>query len=461
MAQASEDDSFHQRLLLRAAEAKQAGGQLDSTVWRQAFDEAVESRGFIPYAEAGGYVSGIGEVVDSVEALLAKGHAEAVIGLSEYGLEAIEEALENVDDSNGEMGSLLDRLQELHIAACRQAAPDPEDLARRLFEWELTGEGYVFHGAAASYAEVLGERGLTLYRRLAEAEWKKLPALAPGDDDPERYGKRYRITSIMETLAGLSGDLEALVEIKSRDLSLPQGFLEIAMLYKEAGHADRALDWSERGWRAFADGPRPDERLREFLADAYHDRDRHDEAMALIWEAFAGRPDFQSYRNLRGHATRSGNWPVWRDKALSHIRERISATIRKQPTRRQDFIAWAPSWSDRSALVEIFLWERNANAAWREAKEGGCSRELWLRLAKGREKAHPLDALAIYREDIPKLLEQTNDRAYREAMDLLHKVRRLFTALEQAEDFSRYMAGLRAAYRRKRNFIKLLDQAGW
>ena len=354
MAQARQDDSFHQRLLLHAAEAKQAGGQLNATVWRQAFDEAVESSGFVPYGEAGGYAGGIGEVVDSVEALLAKGHAEAVIGLSEYGLEAIEEALENVDDSNGEMGSLLDRLQELHLAACRQAAPDPEDLARRLFEWESTGEGYVFHGAAASYAEVLGERGLALYRRLAEAEWKKLPAVAPGNDDPDRYGKRHRITSIMEALAELSGDLEALVEIKSRDLSLPHGFLEIATLYKEAGQADRALDWAERGWRAFPGGTRPDERLREFLADAYHDRDRHDEAMALIWEAFVEYPDFQSYRNLHEHAKRSAAWPIWRDKALSHIRERISASIRKQTTKRQHFPPWTASWSDRSVLVETF-----------------------------------------------------------------------------------------------------------
>ena len=46
-------------------------------------------------------------------------------------------------------------------------------------------------------------------------------------------------------------------------------------------------------------------------------------------------------------------------------------------------------------------------------------------------------------------------------MDFLHKVRGLFGALEQTEDFSRYTAELRTAYRRKRNFIKLLDQEDW
>lgn len=33
----------------------------------------------------------------------------------------------------------------------------------------------------------------------------------PGDENPDRYGGRFRITSIMEALAEASGDLEALV----------------------------------------------------------------------------------------------------------------------------------------------------------------------------------------------------------------------------------------------------------
>jgi hypothetical protein len=81
---------------------------------------------------------------------------------------------------------------------------------------------------------VLGERGLAAYRRLAEREWKKVPVLGPGRDDPAKYGKRFRITHIMETLARESRDLEVLVAIKSRDLSLPYGYLQIAEAYNEA-----------------------------------------------------------------------------------------------------------------------------------------------------------------------------------------------------------------------------------
>jgi uncharacterized Zn finger protein len=457
VARSREDDGLHRQLVLRAARTKHK--QPDLRVWRQAIDEAVGDGDFISYGEAAGFARQIEEVIDSIADLLEEGHGETVIALSEYGLEALEEALGRMDDSNGEVGGLLDRLQDLHLAACRQSPPEAEDLAQRLFEWEIEGDWDVFHGAAATYAEILGERGLARYRALAEPEWGKVPALTPGQNDAERYGRRLRITSIMETLAKQAGDVEGVVAVKSRDLSLPYGFLQIAEIYKEAGQPDRALEWAERGWRAFA-GSRPDERLREFIADAYHIQGRHDDAMALTWQAFADLPHFRLYERLKQHAERSDQWPVWRDKALSHIRERVAAE--RVPSKGQRGNAsWDRSRRDHSVLVEIFLWEDDTAGAWREAQEGGCSRPLWLRLAAQREKAHPDDALAIYREQLPLVLAVTSASAYHEAVGFLRKIRKLLVASGRSEEFVRDTAQLRALHRRKRNFIKLLDQEGW
>ncbi len=96
-------------------------------------------------------------------------------------------------------------------------------------------------------------------------------------EDAAQYGRRYRITSIMEALARANGDVESLVAIKSRDLSSAYSFLKIAEIYREAGQHDRALEWAERGALAFPD--KTDSRLREFLAEEYHRRHRHAEAM--------------------------------------------------------------------------------------------------------------------------------------------------------------------------------------
>jgi hypothetical protein len=60
-----------------------------------------------------------------------------------------------------------------------------------------------------------------MYRRLAEQEWARIPALSPGRDDPHKYGKRFRITHIVETLARQTGNVEAVVAVK-KDVYLAQ-----------------------------------------------------------------------------------------------------------------------------------------------------------------------------------------------------------------------------------------------
>ena len=149
----------------------------------------------------------------------------------------------------------------------------------------------------------------------------KVPALRPGRDDPEKYGKRFRITHIMETIARKTGDVEAVVAVKKRDLSLAYHYLQIAETYKGARRHDLALEWAERGVKAFPE--RTDSRLREFLAGEYHRRKRHDEAMALIWTEFTESPNLEQYRKLKAHAQRIDQWELWREKALEYLRERI------------------------------------------------------------------------------------------------------------------------------------------
>jgi uncharacterized Zn finger protein len=455
LEQADEDDRLQRKLMLQAAQA--LPGTASQFVWKEALDTALEVDDFVHYQRAYDYASGVEEVIESLEDLLQTGQAESAIGLAEYGLNAVEESLEHVDDSDGCMGGLLSRLQELHLEACRIARPDPVDLAERLFEAEMDSHYDTFHRAALVYADILGETGLAAYRRLAEADWAKTPALAPGDEDPNRYGRRFRITSIMEALAQASEDFDALVAVKSRDLSSPYAFLRIAELYQDRGDTDGALDWAERGWRAFS-GRQRDERLRAFIADAYQARDRHDEAMALIWEAFAEHPWLETYHQLKRHGGRAGTWPGWREKALALIRERIADREAEPPGRQ----LWtrAPS-RDHSLLVEIFLAEGDPAAAWREAQAGGCAEGLWLKLAKTRERSHPEDAVRIYKNHVATLLRNTGDRVYEEAVGFLEKIKTILGRSGAESEFRPYLTEIRARHKRKRNLMKMLDRKGW
>ncbi|MBF0182343.1 MAG: hypothetical protein HQM03_20195 [Magnetococcales bacterium] len=404
------------------------------------------------------YSSGIHEVVESIGELLHEGHAEAVIEITEHGLAVMERAMEQVDDSGGEMGMLMEQLQSLHLQACQKAMPEPVHLAERLFAWELRSNWDTFFHAAETYADVLGERGLAWYQKRTEEAWSTILPLKPGERDPDGYkGKRLRITSMMESLAKASGDMEALVAVKSKDLSHPYNFLTIAEICQKAGQKDRALEWAERGWNAFPEKGR-DARLREFIAYAYHGDGRHDEAMAMTWSAFTERLSFEMYKNLAAHAKLAKEWPTWRDKALAHIREQLAASRQQQSDRRR--WDYGPL-NDHSILVQAFLWEEDRDAAWNEARSGGCSGPLWLELAGLREKTDPYNSVQIYREHIRHLLKHADNRNYEESVEYLAKIKKLLRTMGKPEDFPAIVADVRNEHRRKRNLMALLDRQKW
>ena len=451
MEQAMDDDKLRRRLLLTVAKKSAHGPDLDT--YRKAIDQAVNEE-VEDYQDVYNYASGIGEGIDSIEELLKEGRATEALDLSEYALQALEGAMGSVDDSDGHLGGLLDRLQDIHFKACRKAKPDPVAMAGRLFEWELHGNWGAFHGAAKTYSALLGKKGLAEYRKRAEAEWAKVPPLKGGRRDADGYSRRYRITHLMETLAKESGDVEALVAIQKRDLSSPSAYLRIAEAYKENGNGDGALEWAEAGRKAFPKDA--DFRLLEFLADEYHRRKRHDEAMAIAWGYFAAHPSLEPYKTLKRHAGKADRWKEWRLKAVELLRQRIAKT---KATHAGQWAGSPPE--DRSELVRIFLWERDLEAAWGEANAGGCSPPLWLQLAEKREKAHPADTLSIYQRLIEPTLGPTNNEAYGRAVALLRKVQGLMGRLGKKKEFGRYLESVRAGNRQKRNFIKMLERGRW
>lgn len=117
--------------------------------------------------------------------------------------------------------------------------------------------------------------------------------------------------------------------------------------------------------------------------------------------------------------------------------------------------------ADASELVRILLVEDDIATAWAEARAGGCSDALWLRLAERRESDHPEDALEVYRRGVEPAVARTNQGGYEEAVALLERTRPIMHRLGRQAAFGREVAQLRAMHRRKRNLVRLLDALGW
>jgi uncharacterized Zn finger protein len=467
------DDDWRQQLFLKVASRRQQG--LDLTTFRRALRDVIAVRGLIEWDEVSGYVDGISSVFDSIQDLL-EDHPAAVIELCEYAISLMETALNSVDDSSGEVGGILEAFQKLHFEACELVHPDPKVLAEHLFQGEMDSGFGSFSHAVETYAAILGDAGIAYYRELAESMWEEFPTLTPKDSAQWNY-KRHKLQHILETLAKARGDLEAVVAIKRRDLSNSRTYLEIAQLYFQDGQLDRALEWAESGLKAF---DRPETSLRDFVIEEYHRRGRIEEAMELAWQAFTQAITLSSYQKLKTQAERVNQWAIWRDKALAHIRQQLepptpppqppkaTQASRSRPSVQVRRVASYPAWNpptlfarDRSLLVEIFLWESEDQLAWQEAQAGGCSKQLWLKLAARRQQTHPADALPIYQREIEPLIQQTNNTTYANAISFLHEVHDLMLRLNQQAEFQALVAHLRQTYKAKRNFIALLNQQKW
>lgn len=445
LEQAVNDAGLRSRLNARAARA-QTRQHLDVKTLKEIVGKALSVSGFVDYHGMRRLIERAAPAVELISDLIEDGHATVACELARYALKRGIAAYERVDDSGGAFGELLHDIAALHLNACLAAAPQPAAFGKQLFDLFLLDDWDLL--AFEDYAPLLGDTGRHTFRALAEKEWKKVLARGPGEDDARSGSNHYRITAIMEALARQAGDVDALVAIKNRDLSLPYHFLEIAEILAEAGRTDEALDWAERGHKVFPD--RPDSRLVDFLADEYGRRSRHEESIALAWQQFQHQPALASYQRLKASAERGGTWSAWRDKALAWLR---NTYIKDRPRTRY---AWMPG--GHSLLVEIFLWEGDSDAALAEAKTGGCTESLWFDIAEAREKDHPADAADIYRNRLDGIVDRKNNAAYDEAAALVAKLRGLMRRTKQEQEFAAWFEAVRARHKAKRNFMQRLEE---
>jgi len=450
MDQLFENDALREKLLMRTALHGPQG--ISITAVKQVIDKATD-HDFVDYQSSHFVARSIENAIDGLAELLEAGHAAEVVELTDYALECVENVLLHADDSNGSIGSNLNYLGELHHKACVAAPPDPEALARRLFEWQFTSDFDTFSDALEDYADLLGAKGVALYRELAEAEWAKVPSLEPDHPDDDYDGDRYAITHVMESLARIDGDIEALVAIKSRDLTEEYAYLAIAEIYRGARKYNKALEWAERGVEIFPN--RAHWGLQDFLVKEYHRRKRHDDALALVWTAFAEYPNLDPYKKLKQSAEKAHKWPEWRERAIALIREQIAEEkkiVNKDPWSRSPL-------SDNTVLVRILMWEGDADAAWEEAQAGGCSGDLLMELARRREEDHPEDAVPVYQQAVQPIIQRKNNHAYGEAVALIRKIGKLMKRLGKEDEFTEYVQLVSKTHKPKRNFIAMLKKA--
>jgi len=442
---AKHDERIYHSLLLKAEPPEVNVNTLNTL--RKAIKNATHIDDDSDYNDATDFAESINKVIDSLENLLTPSGATTLIELTEYAIERIEKMRDGFDDEDGEIFSVDERLGELHLQASLLAPIDPSALADRLFRLETTLSETANSFDPLTYLEALGDRGLQRYRELAEVEWCKYSHLHKITDYDRAHA---RIKHIMEALATASGDTEELVAIHATNLSSAFCYFNIAEIWMEAKQPEKALDWAERGLKTFPE--RTDNRLRDFLIDAYLERGRNDEAVQLTWAQFSEQPSLTHYQRLHGVTSALGIWLEYRERALNCLNDDMMHNANHA-------VAWKPEGTtpNYSRRIEIALWENDLDAAQSAIQQGFCDQNLLLTAANRFASTRPQEAINIYQKIVSSLIDKTKSSAYEEAIKLLKKVAKLMIALNEHQALIEYLNALRLQYKTKRNFITLLD----
>jgi len=447
VAQADADWRLRDRLVAEAQAALGSGLSIEK--WKHRIDGVFAPYGeFVSYREAAGWAADVGELIDVLNELNAGGHAVSVVTLAEHAHRRADEAVQCIDDSDGWLTDISSRISELHLAACEGARPDPVALARRLVDLELTSELDGFHRAAATYAEVLGEEGLTEFRRTVEPAWAALD-VDDGDDD-RKWGQDFAVRHAMIGWAMGTGDPDSLIDARRHDLRIPDDYLEVARMLALASRADEATDWARRGLAEYADRPWQLAGLRDFLGELLRSHGDADASVELFWDAFVMSPSLTAYRRLLDEVPEDR--VSWSARCIDRLRgDSSNQTIAPQRLQAR------PS----DALVDVLMFEGETDGAWAVAQQHGCDARKLMALARARESDHPSDAIDVYEPEVFSLIDQKKNQSYKNAVDLMARIERLATAAETPDRFHAVLTRARTEHRAKRNLKKLLDAKGW
>ncbi|WP_037609629.1 SWIM zinc finger family protein [Streptacidiphilus rugosus] len=435
--QVAQDRALRRRLELRAA-ADSADVDAMRVRIRALLDASPFSQyGFVEYADADAYAEQVAEAVRAIGSLLETDYVEQAVEVAREALRSLASTYESVDDSSGQLGSVVEELGQVHLDACRAAQAAPEETAEWLFA-HLTGPGGdLLDIDVTDYFDVLGAAGKARLDALVTEAWHRHPS-------------DWTLKHLKQQLARLEDDVDAVVAVYAADLA-PTGatHLQVARELDAAGRSGEALEWATRGLEvasSAAPAGRVDSGLVDYLCDRYQAAGRAELAVEIRRDRLRAELSLAAYQRLRRAAQADGCWPAERGPALEVLR----AEALKQAER---------PWRSPAAWIDALVDDGDLEEAW-VAATGVATDQQWLTLADLVSAQRPGEALKVYLRAVEPLTAVTGEAAYRQILRLLVSARACHEALGTLGEFDVYVAALRAGQKRKRNLMRLLDQHG-
>ncbi|MCG6868451.1 MAG: hypothetical protein LJE91_06895 [Gammaproteobacteria bacterium] len=406
----------------------------------QAIEAALCPGSFISYKAAWSFVDDIQDVANDIEKIVKKEPGRAA-RLLEIFIAACHEKADEIDDSSGNFGMLVNDLFRGWIKARQAAEADWDETARSLVAW-MADDPYGFcHDLDREAVKVLDKKGLKSFVQQIRSKFES--ALAQGEKEKGLPGyARRKWGGALKTLLAGQRDVDAYVSLCEQTELEAKNCKAIAEMYRSRRRPDEALTWVERGLEIARSNSRKsygEHELHEMKRALLAKIGQPGDALQSAWSEFEKHPSTFTYKELMRYVPVKEK-KAWHQKAME-----------------------ASEKGDLSSQIELWLEKKESErlvSRLRRATDEELEDLSHYRagpLARKLERSQPDVAARVYRALCMRIVNTGKSKYYDAALDNIEHAKKCYTKAGLDADWEAVVADVREWHFRKKGFMAAFE----
>ncbi len=402
----------------------------------KAIEAALSPGRFISYNAAWSFMEDVQGVADDINKIIRK-EPERAARLYEIFIAACHEKADEIDDSSGNFGMLVEELFQGWIKARQGANLDPDETAISLISW-MEDDPYGFcHHLDREAAKVLDKKGLPAFIQQIRDKFESAPTQ---DDEEKRFSgyERRRWGGALKTLLAAQRNVDAYIALCEQTELKAKDCMTIAKIYKNRRRPEEGLFWIERGLKIARTDSRTsyeEHELGELKRVMLARLGRTEDALQSAWSEFEAHPSTFTYKELMCYVPGEERTD-WHQKAMASSEK-----------------------GDLSSLIELWLdhkeFDRLVSYLHRITDDEleDLSHYRTEPLARKLERSHPEVSAKVYRALCMRIVNAGKSKYYDAALDHIEQAKKCYTEAGLDADWQAVVADVRKRHFRKKGFM--------
>jgi uncharacterized Zn finger protein len=395
---------------------------------------------FIPYGGCFSFVSDLGEIAAKIAELVGSDPARAVT-LYETFLAACYLKIEELDDSSGSFGQLVEELYCGWIEARQASGADPDETASRLLTW-MDQDDYGFcYQLERDAVKAFDKANLAAFVKRVRARFDTAAQKTAKKDDKPREHPDYlrrHWGEVLRTLYAAQKDVAAYVTLAEETGLTAKDCHAIARLLSSKRKPKEALSWVERGLEIDKQSPHgamASHDLAELKRDLLTKLGRGGEALDAAWSDYREYPSSYTYNDLMKYVPKSQR-KAWHEKAMEAAmgEELHSIMDLLLKTKELDRLAELVRRTQDDDLEDLSHYASEP-------------------VAKKLEKPHPDLAARLWRAQGLRIVNAKKSKYYDAALSNFERAKRCFKRAGLDGEWNETVRQVRADHARKSSFM--------